>query len=150
MSLRFDEIDAIVDWLIDGAPGCDGGQQLVAQLCERLVAAGLPLARLRLSLQMLHPDVAGVTTQWRPDESLQINVASFVSELERHGAARPTNAILPDAAPPRADEMMDDVVLPLTFTNGGVHSSAWATTRPDGFTEPELAVLRRLASPWPG
>ncbi|HTG24533.1 MAG TPA: adenylate/guanylate cyclase domain-containing protein [Reyranella sp.] len=133
--------------MIDGAPGCDGGQQLVAQLCERLVAAGLPLARLRLSLQMLHPDVAGVTTQWRPDESLQINVASFVSELERHSAARPTNAILSDAAQPRADEMMDDVVLPLTFTNGSVHSSAWATTRPDGFTEPELAALRRLASP---
>jgi adenylate cyclase len=43
--------------------------------------------------------------------------------------------------------MMDDVVLPLTFTNGSVHSSAWATTRPDGFTEPELAALRRLASP---
>ena len=48
MSLRFDEIDAIVAWLIDGAPGCDGGEQLVSQLCERLVAAGLPLARLRL------------------------------------------------------------------------------------------------------
>ena len=147
MSLRFDEIDAIVAWLIDGAPGCDGGQQLVAQLCERLVAAGLPLARLRLSLQMLHPDVAGVTTQWRPDESLQINVAPFVSKLERRSAAGPTNAILPDAAQPRGDETMDDVVLPLTFTNGGVHSSAWATTRPDGFTEPELAALRRLASP---
>ena len=139
MPLRLDEIDAIVAWLIDGAPGCDGGQQLVAQLCERLVAAGLPLAHLRLSIQMLHPDVAGVTTRWRPDEKIQSNIASFASDLDGRSAARPTNAILPDAT--------DDVVLPLTFANGGVHSSAWATTRPDGFTEPELAALRRLASP---
>ena len=136
MSLRFDEIDAIVAWLIDGAPGCDGGEQLVSQLCERLVAAGLPLARLRLSIQMLHPDVAGVTTRWRPDEKIQSNIASFASALEGRSVADP-----------RADETMDEVVLPLTFANGDVHSSAWATTRPDGFTDPELAALQRLISP---
>jgi len=136
MSLRFDEIDAIVAWLIDGAPGCDGGEQLVSQLCERLVTAGLPLARLRLSIQMLHPDVAGVTTRWRPDEKIQSNIASFASALEGRSAADP-----------RADETTDDVVLPLTFANGDVHSSAWATTRPDGFTDPEIAALRRLISP---
>jgi adenylate cyclase len=147
MPLRFDEIDAIVTWLIDGAPGCDGGEQLVSHLCQRLVAAGLPLARLRLSIQTLHPDVAGVTTQWRPDENIQSNVASFASDLEGRKATRPTNEILPDAADPRAEEMTDDVVLPLTFANGDVHSSAWATTRRDGFTDPELAALRRVASP---
>src|ERR1700730_11877238 len=136
MSLRFDEIDAIVAWLIDGAPGCDGGEQLFLQLCERLVTAGLPLARLRLSIQMLHPDVAGVTTRWRPDKKIQSSIASFASALEGHSAADP-----------RADETTDDVELPLAFANGDVHSSAWATTRPDGFTDPELAALRRLISP---
>jgi len=54
---------------------------------------------------------------------------------------------LPDAADPCADGITDDVVLPLTFSNGDVQSSAWATTQPGGFTAPELAALRRLASP---
>ena len=58
-----------------------------------------------------------------------------------------TNAILPDAADPCADGITDEVVLPLTFSNGDVQSSAWATTQPGGFTDPELAALRRLASP---
>jgi len=146
MSLQFDEIDAIVAWLIDGAPGCEGGEQLVSCLCQRLVAAGLPLARLILSIQTLHPDVAGVTTRWRPDENIQSNVASFAADLEGRKAAHSTNAILPDADP-CADGITDDVVLPLTFSNGDVQSSAWATTQPGGFTAPELAALRRLASP---
>ena len=104
MSLRFDEIDAIVAWLIDGAPGCDGGEQLVSQLCERLVAAGLPLAHLRLSIQMLHPDVAGVTTRWRPDEKIQSNIAPFAPASECRSDADP-----------HADGTTDDIVLPLTF-----------------------------------
>src|SRR6266853_3662955 len=147
MPLQFDEIDAIVAWLIDGAPGCDGGEQLVSRLCQRLVVAGLPLARLSLSIKTLHPDVAGVTTRWRPDENIQSNVASFTADLEGRKAAHSTNAILPDAADPCADGITDDVVLPLTFSNGDVQSSAWATTQPGGFTDPELAALRRLASP---
>jgi len=147
MPLRFDEIDAIVAWLIDGAPGSGGGEQLIPLLCERLVAAGLPLARLRLSIQTLHPDVAGVTTVWRPDENIQFNVASFAADPEGRRVAAPTNAILPAVADPRADEMTDDIVLPLAFTDGEVHSSAWATTKPGGFTDPQLAALRRLASP---
>ncbi len=100
MPLQFDEIDAIVAWLIDGAPGCDGGEQLVSRLCQRLVVAGLPLARLSLSIKTLHPDVAGVTTRWRPDENIQSNVASFTADLEGRKAAHSTNAILPDAADP--------------------------------------------------
>jgi adenylate cyclase len=146
MPLQFDEIDAIIAWLIDGAPGCDGGEQLVSRLCQRLVAAGLPLARLSLSIQTLHPDVAGVTTRWRPDENIQSNVASFAADLEGRKAAHSTNAILPGAADPCADGITE-VVLPLTFSNGDVQSSAWATTQPGGFTDPELAALGRLASP---
>jgi len=79
---------------------------------------------------------APVTTRWRPDEKIQSNIAPFASALEGR-----------KAVDSRADETTDDVVLPLTFANGDVHSSAWATTRPDGFTDPELAALRRLISP---
>lgn len=147
MSVRLDEIDAIVAWLIDGGPGCDGGEQLISRLCERLVAAGLPLAHLRLSIQTLHPDVAGVTTQWRPGESLQSNVAAFTSDAEDWRAAAAEQAVTPDDAGPHADGTMDEVVLPLIFANGDVQTSAWATAQPGGFTEPELATLRKLASP---
>jgi len=136
MPLRLDEIDAIVTWLIDGAPGSDGGEQLMPLLCERLVAAGLPLARLRLSIQTLHPDVAGVTTVWRPNENVQYGIASFAADLEGRFASRLDEG-----------QDADDVVLPLAFMNGEVHTSAWATAKPGGFTDPELAALRRLASP---
>ena len=39
------EIAAIGDWLIDGARSAAAPQQVLAVLCERLVAAGVPLWR---------------------------------------------------------------------------------------------------------
>jgi hypothetical protein len=47
------EIAAIADWLIDGARSAAAPQQVLAVLCERLVAAGVPLWRAAVCVPCL-------------------------------------------------------------------------------------------------
>ncbi len=37
------ELQKITDWLIDGARSAGSPTRMMAEICERLVAAGLPL-----------------------------------------------------------------------------------------------------------
>ena len=54
------ELNKIRDWLIDGARSVVAPPLMVAELCERLVAVGLPLWRVGLFVRTLHPDILGV------------------------------------------------------------------------------------------
>jgi len=40
------QIAAVVDWIIDGARSATQPQDIVRQLCERLLECGLPLLRV--------------------------------------------------------------------------------------------------------
>jgi adenylate cyclase len=46
--MRDPSIRAIADWLIDGARSAPVPQEVLAQLCGRLVACGIPLWRVAL------------------------------------------------------------------------------------------------------
>ena len=54
-----DELRKITDWLIDGARSAPSPSALMAETCERLVAAGLPLWRTGIFVRTLHPDILG-------------------------------------------------------------------------------------------
>ena len=51
------ELNAITDWLIDGARSAPMPSQLVSQCCERMVAVGLPLWRVGVFIRTLHPEI---------------------------------------------------------------------------------------------
>jgi hypothetical protein len=46
---------SVVDWLIDGARTEHTPQDVLAELCDRLVAGGLPLHRVAIFVRTLHP-----------------------------------------------------------------------------------------------
>ena len=50
---------AIVAWLIDGARSGAAPEEVLAELCERLVACGVPLWRVGVFVRTLHPEVMG-------------------------------------------------------------------------------------------
>ena len=82
-NIRRPEIAAIADWLIDGARSAAAPQQVLAVLCERLVAAGVPLWRAAVFVRTLHPEIAGRRFIWRQGEDVDI------SDLPYEGLQQP-------------------------------------------------------------
>ena len=71
------EIAAIAVWLIDGARSAAAPQQVLAVLCERLVAAGVPLWRAAVFVRTLHPEIAGRRFIWRQGEDVGISEQAY-------------------------------------------------------------------------
>ena len=59
------ELDRLTRWLMEGARSAPTPPEFLKQMCERLVAAGLPLYRVGAFVQTLHPDVFGRSFVWR-------------------------------------------------------------------------------------
>ena len=72
-----DHTRAVVDWLVDGARTATTPQDVLAQLCERLVACGLPLHRVAMFVRTLHPDVMGQRLLWRAGEEVMVSDADY-------------------------------------------------------------------------
>src|SRR5271165_7425224 len=66
-------IRAIADWLIDGARSAPLPQQVLAQLCDRLVACGIPLWRVAVFVNTLHPQIVGRRFVWLPGADVEIS-----------------------------------------------------------------------------
>jgi adenylate cyclase len=65
-------IRPITDWLIDGARSAVAPDQVLALLCERLVAAGILLWRADIFVRTLHPQVMGRRFVWRVGQGVEI------------------------------------------------------------------------------
>src|SRR5262245_52796003 len=61
-----DTICALSEWLLQEGRFLPDNAEMLAELCERLVAAGLPLDRVSLHLRALHPRYRGVSRVWKP------------------------------------------------------------------------------------
>src|SRR6516164_8776553 len=72
-----DEIRAVAEWLIDGARSAPLPQQILAQLCDRLVVCGIPLWRVAVFVRTLHPNIMGRRFVWRPGTEIEVREAPF-------------------------------------------------------------------------
>jgi adenylate cyclase len=157
---------AVARWLTDGAPSATQPLAVMAQLCERLVAAGIPLWRTALFVRTLHPAVMGRRFTWRPEAGVQTTEAGFemletdnyrmspVVHVYRTGVALRRRLAAPDCPADfaildefRAEGITDYLVSPLRFTNGEIHVATWSTRRPGGFTDAHLAGLVAVVGP---
>jgi adenylate cyclase len=159
------DLKKIADWLIDGARSSVSPPQMVADLCERLVRAGLPLWRFGLFVRTLHPDILGLNFIWKPGAEVVAGTADF-SLLDspefissplaivfgegrevRHRIDDPESRRFPFLDDMRAEGVTDYIALPLHATDGSVHVSSWTTKHPDGFSDQQLNGLRSLMPP---
>jgi adenylate cyclase len=157
---------AIARWLADGARSASTPQEIMAQLCERLVAAGIPLWRTALFVRTLHPAVMGRRLTWRPDTGVEVSDADFavletdnfrtspVVHVYRTGLPLRRRLTAPDCPADfaildewRAEGITDYLVSPLLFTNGEIHVATWTTRQPGGFTERQLAGIDTVVVP---
>jgi adenylate cyclase len=159
-------IKAIADWLIDGARSAPLPQDVLSQLCDRLVACGIPLWRVAVFVRTLHPQVMGRRFIWRPGSEVETSEAPFelleTAEFRDNPIARvyetgrPIRRRLsdPNGAPDfpvladlRAQGVTDYLASPLLFTDGAIHAVTCTTREPDGFTDVQIAGIEAIMTP---
>jgi adenylate cyclase len=159
------DVHQVTNWLIDGARSVVNSPRLMAEVCERMVEAGLPLWRVGIFVRTLHPEIYGRNFIWKPGSEVEFGTVDFkiLDSPDFHSSplfivfqqglevrARvedPQSKRFPIVADMRAEGVTDYVALPLLFTDGAVHASSWTTRQPGGFTEEQLAALRQIATP---
>jgi adenylate cyclase len=156
------EIKKITDWLIDGGRSAPNPARMMAETCERLVAAGVPLWRAGVFIRTLHPDIYGRNFVWKPGVEVEIGSVDFGIQDAPEFNASPLAIVFREGIEVRGrpgnpeskrfpfiDEMgaegvTDYIALPLLFIDGQAHASSWTTKQPGGFTDEQLDGLRQL------
>lgn len=160
------DVESLVDWLVDGAPGTNGPAEVVGQAGPRLLAAGVPIARIAAFVRTLHPHIMGRSFEWSTDAPQVIvreapyallrdesytrspvgTVFATGQELRRRlDGSEPLDLVeLPELA---AQGYTDYLVLPMRFLDGTVHAVVFATRVEGGFSDVDLAAMRRVSRP---
>jgi adenylate cyclase len=159
------DINAIREWLIDGARPAATPDAVMTELCDRIVAIGIPVWRAAMFVRTLHPQIMGRRIEWRHGAGVMFGEASF--ELFDSAAFRgspvatvyqevrplrlrlegPEARAFPQLNDLRAEGGTDYLAFPLEFSNGEVHVGTWATRHPGGFTDRHCAALEALSAP---
>jgi adenylate cyclase len=162
--MNVSDLQNVTDWLIDGARSAASPAVMMAESCERLVAAGLPLWRVGVFVRTLHPDIFGVSFIWRLGGEVVVTQADFDifdtdqyrssplsilyssgEEVRRKLSATGDNS--PFLADMREEGVTDYIAIPVRFTDGSIHASSWTTKRPGGFSDDHIEGLRKLVMP---
>ena len=164
--MRDTDIRAIADWLIDGARSAPLPQQVLSQLCERLVACGIPLWRVAVFVNTLHPQILGRRFIWRPEADVEISEGGFglldtpeflenpVARVYATGRAIRRRLADPDCTIDfpilqelRAQGVTDYLASPLFFTDGSIQLVTCTTRQPGGFTDAQIAGIEAVITP---
>ena len=159
-------MDEVLDWLAGGALSGPNSEDVLAQLCERLAEAGLPLWRVAVFVSTLHPDVMGRSFRWEAESGVTVSTAlhSFVETedyqkspvvavyktrgvIRRQLADRDCPEDFPILRDLRAKGATDYAAFPLLFTDGSIHVATWSTRQPGGFTAKQFADLESIIAP---
>ncbi len=159
-------MDRVADWLTQSSLAGDDLETMVRGFCERLAAAGMPIARVHLSFSMLHPlyDALGFTWErgsgmrvegfrHKPGERAERFLRSPYFHLLNNKLDYLRRRI--DHSGPSEFPVFDDLkqlgvtdyiafrhLFDVTKDQGMMGS--WSTDAPAGFTESMIAALLRI------
>jgi adenylate cyclase len=160
------DIRSVVDWLTDGARSAPRAEDLIRELCHRMIEGGIPLWRAAVFVNTLHPDIFGRRFTWQAGKGVVVlegpyalmetdeyrnspvtAVRSNGQSLRRHLAKDDCPNDFPVLDELRAEGATDYVAVPLVFTDNSIHVATWATRQPGGFTPKQFAELETLIRP---
>ena len=155
-----------IDWLLHKGRRLPEREAVVAELCERVRAAGMPIERVAFFFPALHPQYFGVALYWdgrqvvsrpgnhefRQTEEYRNSPPARITAGERairrrleRGGDQLDNPVLRELC----DEGFTDyVIAEVVFSDGARNSVSLATRRPGGFTDHDIGELERLLHPF--
>jgi adenylate cyclase len=155
-----------VEWLVDGARSAPRSDEVLAQLCDRMVACGIPLYRVAVFVRSLHPQIMGRAFRWRHGQGVSVSAARHELTAEAEFIESPVARIyatlmpirrrLADPACPldfqvlgglRAEGITDYLASPLLGTFDNVHVATWTTRAAGGFTDADIAGIEAVVPP---
>ena len=160
------DTSAIAAWLIDGARSASKSEDVLTEMCVRLSECGLPLWRVAVYVNTLHPQILARRFLWRPGVTAGVDEAPFAlatnvgyrdspifrvrstGETIRRRLADPhcllDFEILKEL---REEGATDYLATPLRFTNGEIHSASFTTQQAGGFSEAQMSGLEAILPP---
>ena len=157
-------LQSVEDWIVtEGRLEPDLGR-FVDQLMKRVVVAGLPIWRFYIGLQLVHPQMVATGVLWRRDSGYEevprqhgiLTSASYVGSpmQEVRNTGQPVryrlDAALPEGAHLVLHEMkaggsVDYTAFPMKLgRRGSTPVATFSTDRPGGFSDEDIADLKRL------
>jgi adenylate cyclase len=160
------DIRPVLDWLMAGAPPARLPQDVLLELCRRLLAQGLAVYRVAVFVRTLHPNVLGRSFIWsEAKDAVELGEAAYDLLESDTFLKSPVRVVfvehvevrrrLADPACPRDFPILEDLAkegvtdflaLPLSFVSGEVHVATFSTRRPGGFDEAHVSALRQVAT----
>jgi adenylate cyclase len=161
------DIRSVIDWLAGGALSGPRSEDVLAELCQRMVECGVPLFRAAVFVRTLHPDVMGRSFVWQRGQSgVKVTAAPFEfmetadyrdsTVVAVYASCRPLRRRIADRNCPddfpilrdlRAEGATDYAAFPLLFTDGTIHVATWSSRQPGGFTSKQFADLESIIAP---
>jgi adenylate cyclase len=163
------EVAAISDWLTEQGLLRASFEQLVEGFCHRLRAIDVPVWRAYASADTLHPRIRGMGCSWRADQGLRSDVYIHRLDPPEGYLKSPFKRMLDlglrhlrvrlDGSQPiefplleelRGQGVTDYLAQRTWFGLEGESDhkssvlSSWATTRPEGFSGRDIAILDHL------
>jgi adenylate cyclase len=149
-------------WILREGPHIDSEVELFDELCWRLVGDGVPLWRATLHMGTLHPEIRGIGTRWLRErkiiEEYRILQGSEATDEYLRSPIRattergtPFRRRLAEDAPEypllskiRQAGATDYFALALNRTFRRFPVVTWATDRPGGFNDADIAALEEV------
>ena len=166
VSMNTGDTRAVAEWLIDGARTAAEPQQVIAQLCDRLLCCGIPLWRAAVSVSALHPQIVARRFIWRPGAAVEVSEGRFglfdtpdfrdspvahviaTGETLRRRLADPACPLdFPILVERRAEGATDYLATPLFFTDGTIHLATWTSRQPGGLSDLQIAGIEAIVAP---
>lgn len=155
----------MLDWLMNETSSQRFLDNLLVEMCERLVVAGVPVGRSSLHLRIQHPQWQGARILWQPgvDEAYidtfdydvdttelflrrpATEIYNGASEIRQHLDANNSDTVRFELFTElQRDGFTDYVAWPIQHTWGKRHVVTFATKQHGGFSEFEINYLKDL------
>jgi adenylate cyclase len=161
-SVNSTDIEAIISWLIDGARSAQSSEAVLGELCQRMVAAGIPISRVGVFVSTLHPDLFGRSFIWKRGSDVAVGEADFTVPETQEFQTSPLHTVVRTAMPVRyrlsetpagqsivlddirGQGVTDYVAFPLIATDGSVDTVSWSTHEPSGFSDADIKTIEKI------
>jgi adenylate cyclase len=152
----------ITRWLLVEGPHIDSGVELFDELCWRLLGDNVPLWRATYHVGVLHPQFRSFGLRWLRDRKIieEYRILHGSDETDEYRLS-PIRATIEHGTPfrRRLDQPVpefpllekirkaggtDYFALPLNYTFRRFPAVTWATDRPGGFSDADIAALENI------